>query len=124
MKQASVILGLFLCFLAGSILSAQGVDVTGKWNMTSTSPWGERTREIECIQKGEDLTVMMTGREGEKLEGKGTVKGSNIEWALTRETSRGTFTSTYAGKIEGDAMKGTIKYGTRGTGEWTAKRLP
>jgi hypothetical protein len=123
MKQISVILGLFLCFFSGSILSAQGVDVTGKWNMTSRAPWGERTRVIECIQKGEDLTVMMPRREG-KLEGKGTVEGSDIEWTVTRETSRGTSTSTYTGKIEGDAMKGTVKYGTRGTGEWSAKRVP
>jgi hypothetical protein len=124
MKHTSVILGVFLCLLSGSILAAQGADVTGKWNLTLVSPRGERTRVIECIQKGEDLTVIMTGRGGEKREAKGTVKGSDIEWSLTRETSSGTFTSTYTGKIEGDEIKGTVKYGTRGTGEWSAKRVP
>jgi len=121
MKMSKLILSVSVCFLCVGIMVAQ-VDVTGKWNMTTSSPRGERTRVAEFIQDGEALTVITEGREGGKVEAKGTVKGSDIEWTMRRETSNGTFELTYKGKIEGSTMKGTVQFGTRGSGEWTAKR--
>jgi hypothetical protein len=122
MKMKKLILVMSVCFLFVGITVAQ-VDVTGKWNMTTSSPRGERTRVAEFIQDGEALTVITEGREGGKVEAKGTVKGSDIEWTTRRETPNGTFEITYKGKIEGSTMTGTVQFGTRGSGEWTAKRV-
>jgi hypothetical protein len=119
-KNYSIFTLCFLVLLAVS-LSAQEVNVTGDWEITITSPRGERTQDIHFEQEGEKLTVTMQGRRGE-VTAEGTVKGSEIEWSITRSTPRGEFTMTYTGKIEGDTMSGEVKIGGRGPFEWKAKK--
>jgi len=121
MKLTKLILGFSVCFLCAGILVAD-VDVTGTWDLTISSPRGERTRPAEFIQDGEALTIVLKGRDGQEVEGKGTVKGSDIEWKVTRETQRGTFEMVFEGEIEGETMQGTVQFGTRGSGEWSANR--
>jgi hypothetical protein len=115
-------IGFLLCLLFSCSLFAD-VDVTGNWEMTISSPRGERTRVVEFVQDGEALTVITEGRDGERIEAEGTVKGTGIEWMIRRETPRGIFEMKYKGKIEGDAMKGTVQFGQGRTSEWTAKRV-
>ncbi len=102
-------------------LSAQDENVTGDWEMSITTPRGERTRNIHFEQEGEKLTVTMQGRRGE-VTAEGTVKGNEIEWTITHSTPRGEFTMTYTGKIEGDTMSGEVQMGDFGSGEWKAKK--
>jgi hypothetical protein len=101
--------------------AAAKVNVTGKWDMTVKSLRGERTREVEFVQDGENLKVLMQSRQDTPIEGKGTVKDDKIEWTITRETPRGEFTMTYKGTVTGDTMKGEITT-QRGTMEWSATR--
>jgi hypothetical protein len=122
MKTTKMILVLFVCILCTGILVADP-NVTGKWELTMTTPRGERTFSVEFTQEGEALAVVARGREGRTAEAKGSVKGSDIDWTMHRETPRGTVEIAYEGKIEGDSMKGTVQFGTRGSGEWSAKRL-
>jgi hypothetical protein len=103
-------------------LDAGKVNVTGKWQITTESPRGERTRDIEFVQDGENLKVIMEGRQGNTIEGKGTVKDNKIEWTITHETPRGTFTMTYKGTVDGDTMKGDVAMGGRGSRNWSATR--
>ena len=103
-------------------LSAQEVDVTGDWEMTLTTPRGERTRDIHFEQEGEKLTVTWESFRGEEITAEGTVKGNEIEWSVSRSTPRGEFKATYKGKIEGDTISGEVRMGDRGPFEWTAKR--
>ncbi len=110
-----------ILFLLAVSLSAQDVNVTGDWEITITTPRGERTQDINFKQEGEKLTVTMQGRRGE-VTGEGTVKGNEIEWTITRSTPRGEFTMTYTGKIEGDTMSGEVQIGDFGPGEWKAKK--
>ncbi len=102
-------------------LSAQEVNVTGDWEMTITTPRGERTRDIHFEQEGGKLTVTMQGRRGE-VTAEGTVKGNEIEWTITRSTPRGEFTMTYTGNIEGDTMSGEVQMGDFGSSEWKAEK--
>lgn len=102
-------------------LSAQEVNVTGDWEMTITTPRGERTQDVNFKQEGEKLTVTMQGRGGE-VTAEGTVKGNEIEWTITRSTPRREFTMTYTGKIEGDTMSGEVQMGDFGSGEWKATK--
>ncbi len=102
-------------------LSAQVVNVTGYWEMTITTPRGERTLDINFKQEGEKLTVTMQSRRGE-VTAEGTVKGTEIEWTMTRSTPRGEFTMTYTGKIEGDTMPDKVQMGGFGSSEWKTKR--
>jgi hypothetical protein len=115
---------LVLGFLAGAAyLAAQAkIDVSGAWELTMTTPRGERTSTITFKQDGENLTVVTTGRNDEEITGTGTLKGADIEWSITRTTPRGEFTMTYKGKVEGDTMAGEAQMGDFGSAEWTAKR--
>ena len=117
-------LALVLCVLLAVVgaLGAENVDVTGKWDLTISSPRGERTSVIQFKQDGETLTAIMQGRDGQEVESKGTVKGTAIEWSSTRDTPRGKFTLTFLGTIEGDSMKGSVEFGTFGSGDWSAKK--
>ena len=119
-KNYSIFTFCILVLLAIS-LSAQVVNVTGYWEMTITTPRGERTLDVNFKQEGKKLTVTMQDRRGE-VTAEGTVKGNEIEWTITRSTPRGEFTMTYTGKIEGDTMSGEVQMGDFGSGEWKAKK--
>ena len=120
-KMCSLLSVLSLVFIP-FLLTAQNVDVTGDWEMTTQSPRGERTQTIHIEQDGENITVTMQGRGGEELTAEGTVKGNKIEWCMTRSTPRGDFTITYTGTVEGDTMSGEAQMGDFGSMEWTAKK--
>ncbi len=116
---AAVVFGLIGAVLP---LSSQEVNVSGTWDLTTQSPRGERTSPVVFEQTGENLKVKMTSFRGDELTGTGTVKGQDIEWAITRTTPRGEMTSTYKGKVEGDTMKGEVQMGDFGAAPWTAKK--
>ena len=122
MSKAYSIFTFSILVLLAIILSAQEVNVTGDWEMTFTTPRGERTRDIHFEQEGEKLTVTWQSFRGQEITAEGTVKGNEIEWSATRSTPRGEFTVTYKGKIEGDTMSGEVQMGDRGPFEWTTKR--
>lgn len=120
-----------VCWLASSLLilaslalfiQAQGTDVSGEWDFTMKTPRGERTSIIKFAQEGEKITVTMQGFRGGEVTGEGTIKGNEIEWAVTRSTPQGEFTVTYKGTVEADTMSGTAEMGQMGTAEWTAKK--
>ena len=97
-------------------------DVSGEWDMTISSPRGERTSVMTIEQDGEKITVTMEGFRGDEMIGEGTVSGENIEWTVTMDTPRGEFTITYTGTVSGDAMSGEAQMGDRGSLEWSAKK--
>jgi hypothetical protein len=121
MSKNYSIVSFFILLLLTISLSAQDINVTGNWEMTVTTPRGERTQDVNFKQEGEKLTVTMQGRRGE-VTGEGTVKGKKIEWTITRSTPRGKFTMTYTGKIEEDKMSGEVQMGDFGSREWKAKK--
>jgi len=112
-----------LCALALMVLplSAQQVNVSGDWEMTSQGRQGEMKSNLHFEQEGEKIKVTMENPRGE-VTGEGTIKGNEIEWTITRETPRGAFTLTYKGTVEGDMMKGEVQMGDFGAREWTAKK--
>jgi hypothetical protein len=127
MKKAAVVLaGLGVLALAVGLAargSAADVNVSGKWNVTTNTPRGERTSEMTFLQEGEKLTVTSKNRRGEEVKSSGTVKGTDISWTTTFQTPRGEVTITHTGKVEGDTMAGTVDIGRGGTGEWKAEKV-
>ncbi len=124
MSKLFSVLSLFILALVVLSLSAQEIDVTGDWELTSVFRGEERTQDVHFKQEGEKLTVTMTrpGPMGGEITAEGTVKGNEIEWSATMSTQRGEFTISYKGKIEGDTMSGEVRMGDRGPVEWKAKR--
>jgi hypothetical protein len=121
MKKMYSMIALFALLLIPVLLSAQDVNVTGDWEITTQSPRGERTSDIHFEQDGESLTVTMQLM-NEEVTAEGTVKGNKIEWSVTRSTQRGEFTISYTGTIDGDSMSGEAQMGDFGAMEWTAKK--
>ena len=121
MKKFYSVIALFSLLLIPLMLTAQDVNVTGDWEMTTQSPRGERTSDVHFEQEGEKLTVTMQMM-GEEVTAEGTVKGNKIEWSITRSTQRGDFTISYSGTVEGDTMSGEAQMGDFGAMEWTAKK--
>lgn len=116
------ILTIALLILPISPLKAEGVDVSGDWELTMTTQRGERTQDIHFEQEGENLTVTMTGFRGDEVTGEGTIKENKIEWTITRSTPRGEMTITYTGEVEGDKMSGQAQMGSFRTFDWEATR--
>jgi len=99
----------------------QKIDVTGVWELTVESPQGAMTSTATYKQDGEKLTGTHVGQMGE-LPLAGTVKGADIAYTITIEAQGQQFTMTYTGKINGDAITGTVDFGGMGSASWSAKR--
>ena len=77
-------------------LKSDGGSLTGTAVQTSEAPWMHE----------------LTGRSVEISDGK--IDGDKFSFKLTVDTKQGERTSVYEGTVEGDHLKGTIKY--RGIG--------
>ena len=77
-------------------LKSDGETLTGTVVQVSAAPWMRDT----------------TGKTFEIKDGK--IEGDKFTFKLTRETNEGDRTAVYEGKVEGDQLKGTVKY--RGIG--------
>ncbi len=129
MKKAAI--GLMVLILAGVVAFA-AASITGTWEMTYTTQRGERKMDVTFTQTGENLAVsmMMPQRQGDPVEvkGTGTIKGSDIEFKITRQTQRGEMTTEYKGKLVDDNnMTGTFEMNMGGnaqTIEWKTVRKP
>lgn len=122
MKKIYSVVAMFSLLLIPILLTAQDVNVTGDWEMTSQSPRGEMTRALHFDQDEEKIKVTLEGFRGDEITGEGTIQGNKIEWTMTMSTPRGDFTMTYKGTVEGDAMSGTVEIEDRGSRDWTAKK--
>lgn len=114
---------------AGSltVVAADKPDASGTWKWTVQGRNGAEPREVtlNLKQDGEKLSGALQGQNRETPITDGKVQGSEVSFKVTRETQRGTTVSTYAGKIDGDNLKGTItvKNGERtNEREWNARR--
>jgi len=97
------------------------VDVTGSWEVTVESPQGTMASTATYKQEGEKLTGTHVGRMGEVALA-GTVKGAEIAYTITVDAQGQSFTLSYAGKVDGDTITGSVDFGGMGSAPWTAKR--
>jgi hypothetical protein len=100
---------------------APKLDVTGTWDMAVETPQGTMTLSSTFKQEGEKLTGTQSSQMGETpLEG--SVKGTDIAFVIVFDMQGQQMTITYAGKIDGESMSGTIEFGSFGSSTWTAKK--
>ncbi len=112
-------LGFVLAVLI-PLLPAQ-TDVTGTWDLTVETRQGTANPSLTLQQSGEQLSGTYHGRLGDsKIEG--TVRGNDIQFTVTLRFQDQTHVITYTGTVTADSMKGTVQFGDRGSGTWTAKR--
>jgi uncharacterized protein with FMN-binding domain len=101
--------------------ASAGPNVTGTWNFTIESPNGTATPSAVFKQDGENLTGTYKGRLGE-VPLKGTVKGNQIVFSFKVSPQGQEIEIQYAGTVEANAMKGTVKFGEMGEAPFNGKK--
>lgn len=121
MRRLAKLLGIGLvCAISIPFLRAQ-TDVSGTWDLKVETQQGTATPSVTLVQSGEKLSGTYHGRMGDaKVEG--TVRGSNIQFTVTLSFQDQAHVISYSGTVTGDTMKGTVRFGDRGSGTWSGTR--
>jgi len=130
-----IISALTLCAVLGTvILPAAAADaapaapqdaqasVAGTWALTVETAQGTGRPTVKLQQNGEKLTGTYASEVFGERPVTGTVKGTEVTFAFTGSFEGTTFTVTYAGRVENDAMKGRVTLGDFGEGTFTGTR--
>ncbi len=120
MKKAFCIISLstiLLLLLSTFSVSAQAVDVSGKWNMKVETSAGSGTPVFVLKQTGETVTGTYTGQLGEA-----TVTGTWKEKEIKLEFKAGEYNVVYTGTVEGNTMKGNVAIGDVAQGTFSGMK--
>ena len=124
------------------------MSVDGNWNMTMTTPMGERKATLSLTSSGNTLTGTQAGEQGSAqiadgkvdgnkvswkvsiqnpmpltLEFTGTVDGNKVRWEFKANYEGNAMNVVYTGTIESPtSMKGTIDFGGAADGTFTAQK--
>jgi hypothetical protein len=88
--------------------------VDGNWNITMTTPMGERTTTLTLKKAGGTLTGTQSadGDSGEIFDG--TADGDDVAWKISI-TNPMPLTLAFTGKVSGDSMSGEMGIGPMGS---------
>jgi len=107
--------------LTSPVFAADTAKVAGQWNLTLQTPNGPGTPTATFKQDGETLTGTYKGRFGESPL-KGTIKGNEITFSATINPQGQEIQIVYSGTVDGDSMKGKVKFGDMGEADFTGKK--
>jgi hypothetical protein len=95
--------------------------VDGNWNLTMSTPMGERNATLSVKSSGGALTGTQSaeGNTGEIFDG--TVNGDDIAWKIAI-TNPMPLTLEFTGTVEGDSLSGQMGIGMMGSFPFTGKR--
>ena len=95
--------------------------VDGNWNLTMTTPMGERKATLSLKAAGGTLTGTQ-GAEGNSTDiFDGTVNGDSVAWKVSI-TNPMPLTLEFSGKVSGDSMSGEASIGPMGSFPFTGSR--
>jgi len=88
--------------------------VDGNWNITMSTPMGERKAELSLKTSGGALTGTQSadGNKGDIFDG--TVNGDDVAWKISI-TNPMPLTLAFTGKVTGDAIAGEMGIGPMGS---------
>lgn len=123
LKSFGALLGALL-FTAAAIAA----DPTGTWTWSTTRNGQSRTTTLKLELKGDALSGSVSGRNGDTpISDASFGKDGAVAFSVKREFNGNSFVIKYAGKLDGDTIKGTTQTPGRDGGEprttdWTATR--
>ncbi|HEU0179490.1 MAG TPA: hypothetical protein VFV58_35100 [Blastocatellia bacterium] len=110
-----------LLFAVVLTAGAQTTNVAGNWKLTLETPNGAANPSLVLKQDGEKLTGTYKGRFGESpLEG--AIKGKEIKFTVKVNAQGQEIQLEYAGTVDGDSMKGKVKFGDMGEADFSGKK--
>ena len=88
--------------------------IDGNWNITMSTPMGERKASLTLSSSGGTLTGTNSadGNSGDIFDG--TVSGDNVAWKISI-TNPMPLTLAFSGKVSGDAIEGEMGIGPMGS---------
>ena len=124
-------LRLGYAFLAASVLAAAAfaADPSGTWQWTTRSPNGEIPTTLKLELKDGKLAGAYSNQFGDTAISNASLHDDEIAFEVVRDFGGGKYVVKYHGKLEGDAIKGTIEAPRPDGGEplkleWHATRTP
>ena len=95
--------------------------VDGNWNLTMTTPMGDRQATLSLQSSGSMLTGTQgaDGNSGEIFDG--TVNGNNVSWKVSI-TNPMPLTLEFTGTVSGDSINGEMGIGPMGSFPFTGAR--
>lgn len=117
---AAILAAVAVLAVAGQA-KEQAKNISGTWKLTIETPNGTGTPTVTFKQEGEELTGTYKGRFGDAPL-KGTLKGNEIKFSIKVNAQGNELQIDYAGTVDGDAMKGKVKFGEFGEGDFTGKK--
>lgn len=119
----SLVLGAVVTHARGPVLTGGEpaptvVSLTGTWDVSVDSPSGKETSVLVLQQNifGKITGTCKAALGEPKVQGK--IFGSNFEFSFN---SKG-IDITYAGKIEGNKISGSVDFGSSGKGTFTGEK--
>ena len=95
--------------------------VDGNWNLTMTTPMGERQATLSLKAAGGTLTGTQ-GADGNTADiFDGTVNGDNVSWKVSI-TNPMPLTLEFTGTVSGDSINGEMGIGPMGSFPFTGAR--
>jgi len=97
------------------------MSVDGNWNLTMSTPMGERNATLSLKSAGSTLTGTQSaeGNTGEIQDG--TVNGDSVAWKISI-TNPMPLTLAFTGKVSGDTMSGDMGIGMMGSFSFSGTR--
>lgn len=123
MRTARLLALILLTAAAAGFVLQTPVDVTGRWELSFETPMGERVYATVFTQQEQVIKVVMTTPQGTELKSEGTIKGVEIAWTVTVTGPMGEIPLAFKGKVDGEAMAGTVQISDMGEAEFKAKRI-
>lgn len=120
MKLLRILTSSFaFCVLTVAALAA---DPTGTWKWTVQSPAGEIATTLKLESKDGQLAGTYSNQFGSSAIKNASFKDDVLAFDVVRDFGGNTFVIKYRGKIDGDAIQGTIDADGMGKLDWNAKR--
>ena len=104
---AAALLGLFGLLAVADARAADKDDPTGTWKIKSKLGKKDVEQTLTIENKDGKVTGTITAGKMETKIEDGTFKDGELKFTVTREIKDNKVTTKFAGKITGDAIKGT-----------------
>ncbi|MDQ3013788.1 MAG: hypothetical protein M3X11_24175, partial [Acidobacteriota bacterium] len=121
MKKLSTVISVFAFAAAMAIAAFAQSPAAGDWDIAMNTPGGVQNFKAVLKVDGEKLTGEVKRSAG-ALPLTGTAKGNEVQFSYTVKYNDNDLAITMTGKVDGDAMKGTVSFGGMAEDEWSAKR--
>jgi hypothetical protein len=123
MNRRVATLAIAMCAVAACSSTPHSAhqDLSGHWQVTTTSKVGSQDMDLVIHQSGHVLSGTVVTPMGE-VPYTGRVDGSDVSFQFTLHAAGRDIKIAYFGQVDGDAMKGSTSFDAFGQGTFTAHR--